>query len=432
MSKAFLSLLSIILAVFIGFSCQVAEPNNDQSLSITVEDVSCTEAWIKISAKGIDADKQLMLYRNNEFLTAFTMDRTDTLFFDEGLLPSKTYSYKAKLGGFTAAAEAVTMDTTSHNFTWQTFTFGGNGGSSYLKDVAIINENDIWAVGEIHTKDDFDSSGHYLGPYNAVHWNGEVWELKRLMGKSSPLYAVFAFNENDIWFNGVVRWNGIEYSVHLENFPLEPNGDGWRVNAMWGTSSKDFYVVGNNGNIAHYNGSSWTKIESGTTLNINDIWGDYNEKTKEWEILAVCGNILHGWESERVVLRINNTSQATQLNAEGSRWPLSGIWFKPNNKYYVVGSGIYNKYRLVDLVWGANLINITSFHTNKIKGNNINDIIIVGAYGETLHYNGFTWRSYMNETALSNGTYLSVGIKNNLVIAVGYQSARAVITIGQR
>ncbi len=32
--------------------------------------------------------------------------------------------------------------------------------------------------------------------------------------------------------------------------------------SIWGTSSKNFYVVGNNGNIAHYDGSKWTKIQS--------------------------------------------------------------------------------------------------------------------------------------------------------------------------
>jgi len=44
------------------------------------------------------------------------------------------------------------MDTTSHNFTWQTWTFGEHS-SSRLYDVAIINENNIWAVGEIYMKD---------------------------------------------------------------------------------------------------------------------------------------------------------------------------------------------------------------------------------------------------------------------------------------
>ncbi|NOX65840.1 MAG: hypothetical protein GXO85_08580 [Chlorobi bacterium] len=79
------------------------------------------------------------------------------------------------------------MDTTSHNFAWETYTFGGVNGSSYLKDVAIINENNIWAVGEIHTEetDQFDSNGVWVKPYNAIHWDGSTWELKRILSSCS-------------------------------------------------------------------------------------------------------------------------------------------------------------------------------------------------------------------------------------------------------
>ena len=73
-----------------------------------------------------------------------------------------------------------------------------------LYDVAIINENNIWAVGEIMIA---DTSQNGYTTYNAVHWDGSEWELKRI-----PYYyngqtfyhghykAIFAFNENDIWF----------------------------------------------------------------------------------------------------------------------------------------------------------------------------------------------------------------------------------------
>ena len=67
------------------------------------------------------------------------------------------------------------MDTTSHNYTWQTFTFGGDAGSSSLNDVAIIDENNIWAVGEIYFK---DSLGNRIRNLKCcIHWNGNKWEL---------------------------------------------------------------------------------------------------------------------------------------------------------------------------------------------------------------------------------------------------------------
>ena len=69
------------------------------------------------------------------------------------------------------------MDTTSHNFTFEMITFGGQIGSSVLFDVAIINENNIWAVGEIWIA---DTSQLGYTKYNAVHWDGNSWELKRI------------------------------------------------------------------------------------------------------------------------------------------------------------------------------------------------------------------------------------------------------------
>jgi len=215
----------------------------------------------------------------------------------------------------------------------------------------------------------------------------------------------------------------------MNGWPLMPNGDNWQVNKMWGSSPNDLYAVGNNGNIAHYNGQSWSKIESGTDLNINDIWGDYNEKTKQWEILAVASNIYSGYDKNVINIK-NNSSEI--LNKDGIEEVLSGVWFQSNKKYYLVGSGTYEKKYLTDIIWKGDPLDITNYFENSIRANDINDIIIVGAFGEVLHFNGICWKSFINETFLSNGTYLSGDIKNNLIIALGYQYAQAIITIGQR
>lgn len=75
---------------------------------------------------------------------------------------------------------------------------------------------------------------------------------------------------------------------------------------------------------------------------------------------------------------------------------------------------------------------VTQFYTNSIDGNNLNDIVICGAYGELLHFNGATWKSYQNELELQSGSYRTIKIRNNLLVAVGYDSPNAIITIGRR
>ncbi|MBK6913445.1 MAG: hypothetical protein IPH11_07195 [Ignavibacteriales bacterium] len=274
--------------------------------------------------------------------------------------------------------------------------------------------------------------------YNAAHWDGSQWELKRIMFyticgqqnlSSYPARSIQIFNENDIWIgvdgDQITR---IENGVQTTTICLPWS---FTINKIWGTSSEDLYVVGNGGNIAHYSGVSggWQKIESGTELNINDIWGDYNDKTGEWEILAVAANIFQGFDKE--VLKITNDNVEI-LNKNGIEEPLFGIWFIPNRKYYLVGSGTYEKFKLHQNIWKGDPLDITSYFENKIKGQDVNDVFIAGAFGEFLHFNGISWKSYMNQIGLTNGAYLSVDARNKLVATTGYEGIQAKIIIGQK
>ena len=426
-------LLSLILLLLISASCNTTEPPSNTTLTLKLEDVSCIEAWIKLKTTNLQLPTTLTLIQFNPTGDTVTqniiLSNADSLLYIDSLLPNQTYKFIATIeqsNNKSNELSVTTLDTTSHNFTFQSWTFG-TIGSSTLYDVAIINENNIWAVGEIYVA---DTSINGYTKYNAVHWDGNNWELKKIGGYGYwPCRTVFAFSATDIWFEGTIHWDGSNYTVHMNGWPLMPNGDNWQVNKMWGSSPNDLYAVGNNGNIAHYNGQSWSKIESGTDLNINDIWGDYNEKTKQWEILAVASNIYSGYDKNVINIK-NNSSEI--LNKDGIEEVLSGVWFQSNKKYYLVGSGTYEKKYLTDIIWKGDPLDITNYFENSIRANDINDIIIVGAFGEVLHFNGICWKSFINETFLSNGTYLSGDIKNNLIIALGYQYAQAIITIGQR
>ncbi|MFO7525766.1 MAG: glucosyl transferase, partial [Ignavibacteriaceae bacterium] len=347
------------------------------------------------------------------------------------LLPNQTYKYQASSIQHPALSNELsitTMDTTSHNFTFESWTFG-TIGSSVLYDVAIIDENNIWAVGEIMIA---DTSENGYTTYNAVHWDGNQWELKRIpfyyQGDSlyGQIYAVYAFSTDDIWFGigSMIHWNGSLYR------PISTQGIFQSlVRKIWGSSSNDLYIVGNNGSIAHYNGTSWKKIESGTDLNINDIWGDYNEKTGEWEILAVASNVNSSSEREIIHLE-NNTSQI--LSSNPIKWSLRSVWFKSGKKYYVAGSGIYEKNKLSAEKWANEPLDITPYYVNCIRGNDVNDVLGVGAFGDIVHFNGHNWKVDYTEASLSFGTYLSVDIKQTLFVAVGLDHNRAVILTGKK
>ena len=96
---------------------------------------------------------------------------TNVIVYDSGLTPNNPYRYHAEvIEGNTVLATTdklpmTTMDTTSQNFTWVVDAVGGNLFSE-LNDVFILDENNIWTVGEIHTAetDRFDSLGELGRP----------------------------------------------------------------------------------------------------------------------------------------------------------------------------------------------------------------------------------------------------------------------------
>jgi len=333
------------------------------------------------------------------------------------------------------------LDTTSHAFTWQTFTWGG-GGSSSINDIAIINEdNDVWAVGDINLPDSVaqDTLGFNF-PFGAAHWNGGEWQLLRIPTNIGLTYTsyprltgIIAFSSTDIWLasgGGVHRFNGnvITNSYWLAKFPGNTGilNEGQSVEKLWGTSSSSLYAVGRNGAIAYFNGFNWQKLESGTDLNIYDIYGSGSE------ILAIASSYTPS-RQERKLLQINPVTKAvTSVSDSGLALDLESVWFVPSQHYYVVGDGIYEKGKLTENIWTAHLLDITPYYTTRVRGNASNDVFIVGAFGECLHWNASSWYSYRNVTGLADGVFGGLAVKENTVVIGGQTGQDAIVMIGKR
>lgn len=449
-TSIYLKIIALLVFIIISFfRCspnepkpKPPEPKPEKTVLLSVTDFSPTEIYLKLVTENLSSDKSVEIYRDESMVFNFALNGTDTAVVDDFLFPSSSYSYHSlviedgKDTIYTDTITAATMDTTSHDFTWETYEFGGVNGSSYFSDVAIIDENDIWAVGEIHTEADFDSAGNYVGPYNAAHWNGEEWELKKIKWDNyvSRFTCVFAFSKDDVWFGvtNLIHWNGKEFVKNWN--PILSEYTDKTVNSIWGLSSEDFYIVGNEGKIAHYNGSSWEKIENSeggnaTDLDIYDIWGDYNERKGEYEILAVAAKMFQS--SERDIIKIEN-SKAEKIDESGIDWSLRSLWFNSGRKYILTGSGIYIKENLEQSKWWNNWQTITRYYIKKIRGNGINDIFLCGSYGEVIHYNGISWYSYLGKDLPElNGNLLSVSYKNRNVCIVGTDGRVGIIYLGK-
>jgi hypothetical protein len=317
-----------------------------------------------------------------------------------------------------------TGDTTSHNFTWELDTLG-DGDASYLSDVTIINDTLTYTVGDMYLRDS-------TGQFDRRAYNLARWELMRILFETFcgqpwvgpyPANAVFAFSEDEIWIamagSQTARWNG-----QAQGAPIS-------VNKLWGTSSSDMYAVGVDGGIAHYDGASWTKIESGTMLSIKDVWGAFDSRTATIVVYAVASNKLSAPHGKQV-LRIQGSS-VTVVSDSGLSTNLSGIWFQPDGRWYIVGDGIFDATSPnPTTVWNTSVNIITTFYTEAVRGNGVNDLFVVGSAGEVLHYNGSTWKSFREQTLLGNGSYRSVAVQGKMVMAVGFENDRAIVARGTR
>ena len=390
-------------------------PEPPKAVSLNLIDVSCTEAFIKVTAADSVLPLNISLTKDNSTIANFTLTKTDTVVVDTTLQPSITYTYQTTetINGKEEKSDTLQVKSlaiTSNNFTWQTFTFGNPAyGSSLLRDVAIIDENNIFAVGEIYN----DTTGV---PYNAVHWDGSSWELKKINYNGIPpiIHSIAVISKNDIWFDPWFHWDGQD----IQQLPIDPILMGVVVNKMWG-SSEGLYVVGNNGFVAFRNNDGmWDKIESGTTTDINDIWGYYNPISNQKSVLCVASNILH--QGEYRLLAISGGNAHDTLNWTYNDW-LKGVWFK--NQYspiYICGSGV-KKYK--NNIWSE--LNLPNYFTEAIRGSDYNNIFVVGDFGIAAHYNGVSWQT-LNELS-GIGKFLGVSIKEDIVVLCGYNTSGGIV-----
>lgn len=447
--KEIIILLNILLVILTGCKKPTEPPPppppaEEPTLTLELDDAHCTEVWILfkstnlLSTIGVPNSITLKQFNPNgdSLIQTINLITPDTLLYIDSLLPKKTYRFKTEATvSFKqyATNELIvqTMDTTSHNFTFEMITFGGEAGSCVLHDVAIINENNIIACGEIFMKDSLgnpDPQG-----FGIAKWNGERWELKKLFYNNSiiisPIRGIFVLKPDEIYLaaGSVFRWDGVSSQAQLVYSRLSLPDPNATIEKLWGKPN-GVYGVGNRGTIIYYNGTSWRRIESNTTLNINDIWGDYNPITNEWEILAVASNKFLNEGS--AVIKIEG-SISKELNRTGLPWSLSSVWFKSHKKYFIGGDGLFFNKKINDN-WKKDTTFIP-IYKDRIRGISINDIIVSGSNGLLSHFNGYSWRHFINnELPYYSGRLLSVDLKQNVTVAVGWIGSQAIITIGKR
>ncbi len=439
-------LLILGLAVFlaaISFSCKSSPtaPHITGNVQLSADYVACTEVWLKIGFTDNLTGGQFKITRDGNTVLTGSLTGADTVIIDTTAHAERTYAYKGyrltsgQVSDTSLPLQVTTMDTTSNNFTWQTFLFSGKAGSSILQDVAIITDTEILAVGTIAP----DSLNQDL--YNSVYWNGSSWQSIRIYfytfcGQSNmgsyPTHAVLAFSQSDIWIAGagqVTRWNGYSQSVPICVGSPSP----FDIYKLWGNDSSSAYAVGYTGNVASYFNGLWHQLVSGTSLGVHDVWGVSDVTSGEEQVLAVASDQFTN--NGVAVLQLSGT-QASMIQTTGlPTTSIVGVWSADGREWYVCGDGLY-KARNMSSPWHR-ITNVPSIYKEAIRGNGPNDIFVVGDFGLVLHFNGSTWTDLSQEVGMPNTVLYAVAAKGNTVVAVGQTvsgivGGAALIVVGKR
>ena len=424
-----------LYALFFPGCEKVTDPLKKPAMTLESDGVAATEAWIKLSVTNPQNVRMVEVVRDSVVVFRGVPMTSDTVVNDTLLEPAHHYTYRAYsvLDGRHskpfAELQITTMDTTSHHFQWQQFVIESPYGTGLFYDAAIVNENDIWVVGEVYS----DSVKPWLR-YNAAHWDGQHWELKRIPWDDNgyPRYnilkTIFYFKEGKIWFagNGIIEyWNNSFINVEISQNVWGPV----LINKIWADAPDNIYIAGGGGYIARYNGSKWKKVYSGTQYSFWDIWGNIIPATERNEIMAVASRLLEPPVGKKVIRIKDYTSKS--VPDSGLPFSISSVWFIPGVKYYIAGDGLFSVHKLGDR-WKKET-GIPQLYKNSIRGNDLNDIFIAGDFGLLSHFNGKKWKHFNDLFSANVLFFNSVTLKENIVVAVGLSvTGEGIIVLGKR
>ena len=314
------------------------------------------------------------------------------------------------------------LDTTSHFFTWEVDTIGGG----VVRDISIIDTNDVWAVGQFVMSLEWDDR------YNIAHWDGEDWEFIRHIPPPyvgfNQYYSIFTFGANDIWIgmNVPIHFDGSEWTVYQSDGGWD--FDGW-IQSIWGASPSNVYFVGDNGSVAHYNGEDFELIESGTEIDLVDIDG-----TDDGDHVFVVGFTLsgnmqvlgHSTVLEIVGGEVSTLYYSTSVEpSENSYGLVTSTVVLGDTVYFSTSAGLwkYNYLTETSIVLPTEVTNLEENAGRKMVGNTTNDIMILDYHFDFIHFNGNSWFHDQPLVEMFGSDLLfsrSIDMKGDFVVSLGY------------
>ncbi|MGE5496644.1 MAG: hypothetical protein ACM3Q2_01120 [Syntrophothermus sp.] len=303
-------------------------------------------------------------------------------------------------------------DTTSQNFSFQSFSFGDGTETGILNDVWVFNRNNIWAVGLVTYEDEAST--------NILHWDGRAWQKVASLFNESGFEGIWALDSTHIYFaaGGIARYDNGSFEIMPMNIQFE-RGQG--INLLWGSSERNIWGAGPSGTLAYYDGTQWKQISF----------------DRQWYFYKLTGSCRSGMgyalarnsRDEMIIVRLSGASASIIYNSSISENHLTAntMTMASENEIYCAGSSVwrFNAYNFESKVLYTP--SETSYFEQGYT-NASNDIFFTGTDNSgsiLLHFNGlrFTKFTLPENYDISGDIY----VKGNLAVTVGSSDNKASI-----
>lgn len=420
--KYYQTLILLFLFLFTIISCDTNEPPINRTLSLKLEDVSCTEVWITLTTTNIQLPATITLKKNN-LAQNNILCYGDTLLYIDSLFPNQTYSFKASHSGLSGISSkelnVTTMDTTSQNFTFEILEFGDGFSSSYFNDVWIFNPDDIWVCGNVFTNDSTDG--------NLFHWNGSYWKAHRL--NFVDMEGIWGIDTIMYLASGGL-WKYDRDTLIRQNIQgnFEP---GQAVHKLWGSSKSGIYGVGPWGTIVYYNGVRWAKIDFDAQWYFYDITG--NPET------GIAYAVALNQSSDCIIVKLKNSIASIFYQQSTSEIKIFSETISESKNFIYIPNDWQNaicriseKTGTVELIHQIN----GSFGIEQSSAVSSNDIYYVGpdytGIGVWIfHFNGISYKK-MSIPSIDRDNLGSMHAIKDLAVSVGFTNNKAYLIIIKR
>lgn len=181
------------------------------------------------------------------------------------------------------------------------------------------------------------------------------------------------------------------------------------IYAIWGSSGSDVFAVTSSGEVARFNGSSW----SISTTNANPLWAVYGVSSSEVYASGENGTLL----------RYNGTAWTSQASALSGT--LIGVWGSASNNLLSVGAASNGltglAFRFNGFNWSSLSVGTTRVLTS-VWGPSAVDVYATGDQGTMLRFNGTSWQQMATGTTDLLWSVTGSPTGSGAAFAVGYNS----------